>query len=79
MKKSHLPQVLNELKKFDYKIMVVLHKSDIETIESIKNYDVKIAFQKDFGYGDALSTGIKETNMNYFVYLMLMDHLNLKN
>ena len=44
--KESLPQVLNELKKFDYKIMVVLHKSDIETIESIKNYDVKIAFQK---------------------------------
>ena len=43
--KESLPQVLNELKKFDYKIMVVLHKSDIETIESIKNYDVKIAFQ----------------------------------
>ena len=44
--KESLPQILNELKKFDYKIMVVLHKSDIETIESIKNYDVKIAFQK---------------------------------
>ena len=64
--KESLPQVLNELKKFDYKIMVVLHKSDIETIESIKNYDVKIAFQNDFGYGDALITGIKETNTELF-------------
>ena len=64
--KESLPQVLNELKKFDYKIMVVLHKSDIETIESIKNYDVKIAFQKNFGYGDALITGIKETNTELF-------------
>ena len=64
--KESLPQVLNELKKFDYKIMVVLHKSDIETIESIKNYDVKIAFQKDFGYGDALITGIKETKTKLF-------------
>ena len=64
--KESLPQVLNELKKFDYNIMVVLHKSDIETIESIKNYDVKIAFQKNFGYGDALITGIKETNTELF-------------
>ena len=64
--KESLPQVLNELKKFDYNIMVVLHKSDIETIESIKNYDVKIAFQNDFGYGDALITGIKETNTELF-------------
>ena len=64
--KESLPQVLEELEKFDYKIMVVLHKSDIETIESIKNYDVKIAFQKDFGYGDALITGIKETTTELF-------------
>ena len=64
--KESLPQVLNELKKFDYNIMVVLHKSDIETIESIKNYDVEIAFQKNFGYGDALITGIKETNTKLF-------------
>ena len=32
-----LPIFLNELKKFDYKILVVLQKEDLETINSIDN------------------------------------------
>ena len=58
--------------------MVVLHKSDIETIESIKNYDVKIAFQKILVTGDALITGIKETNTELFCIFNADGSLNLR-
>ena len=42
-----LPLVLKKLKKYDFKIMVVLHKSDLKTINSIKPFKVKIVFQTD--------------------------------
>ena len=61
-----LPVVLEELKKYDYKINVILHETDIETIQSIKNYDAKIIYQKNFGYGDALIEGINRCNTKFF-------------
>ncbi|MDA9996105.1 glycosyltransferase family 2 protein [Candidatus Pelagibacter sp.] len=61
-----LPAVLEELKKFRYKIDVVLHTTDIETIQSIKNYNVNIIYQKNFGYGDALIEGINMCTTEYF-------------
>ena len=44
-----LPKVLNELKQFKVKILVVLEKSDIKTINSIKKFNCKILFQKNKG------------------------------
>ena len=42
-----LPIFLNELKKFDYKILVVLQKEDLETINSITTFNnIKILKQK---------------------------------
>tara|TARA_B100000575_G_scaffold114870_1_gene91366 strand:- start:876 stop:1544 length:669 start_codon:yes stop_codon:yes gene_type:complete len=61
-----LPQVLDELKKYDFKIMIVLHASDEETIKSIKDYDVQVLYQKNMGYGDALITGIKNNKTEFF-------------
>ena len=61
-----LPNVLEELKKYNYKINIILHESDIETIQSIKNYDVKMIYQKNLGYGDALIEGINRCNTEYF-------------
>jgi glycosyltransferase involved in cell wall biosynthesis len=61
-----LPLVLDELKKFECKINVILHNTDIATIKSIKNYDVNIIFQKNFGYGDALIEGINTCNTKFF-------------
>ena len=72
--KESLPHVLNELKKFDLKILIILESEDIETIESIKNYNCKILKQSQKGYGNALIEGIKEVKQNIFVYLMLMVH-----
>ena len=61
-----LPIVLNELKKYNYKINIVLHITDIDTIQVIKKYDVNIIYQKNLGYGDALIYGIKQCKTKYF-------------
>ena len=62
-----LPIFLNELKKYNYKKLVVLQKEDYETIESISNFnDIKILYQKEKGYGSALIEGINEINTKYF-------------
>ena len=53
-----LPLVLDELKKYNYNVIIVLHKTDISTINSIKKYNLKIVFQNNFGYGDALIKGL---------------------
>ena len=42
-----LPIVLNELEKYNYKINIVLHITDIDTIQVIKKYDVNIIYQKN--------------------------------
>tara|TARA_A100001035_G_scaffold260523_1_gene238847 strand:+ start:186 stop:857 length:672 start_codon:yes stop_codon:yes gene_type:complete len=61
-----LPNVLSELGKFDVDIKVILHKEDILTINSIKNFNCEIIYQFNKGYGDALIQGILETNTKYF-------------
>ena len=61
-----LPKVLEELQKFNYNISVVLHKTDHQTIKSIENYDVKLVFQENFGYGDALILGMNTCETKYF-------------
>jgi len=61
-----LPSVLEELKNFNFKKNIILEKTDISTIESIQNYDCKIIFQKEKGYGDALITGIKSVETDLF-------------
>ena len=64
--KESLPIVLNELKDYDCKILIVLDKNDHETIDSIKNYDCKILYQASKGYGDALINGIKNLDTEFF-------------
>ena len=61
-----LPIVLNELKKYNYKTDIILHTTDIGTIQAIKEYDVNIVYQENFGYGDALIHGIKQCKTEYF-------------
>ena len=61
-----LPTVLEELKKFNYKIYVVLKDTDLETVNSIKNYDVKLIYQKGHGYGNALIEGINLCETKYY-------------
>ena len=63
--KESLPLVLDELKSYKYTILVVLHPSDKETINAIKDFDVEIVYQKNHGYGDALIEGIKIAKTDY--------------
>ena len=44
--KESLSKVLDELKPYNYKIVVVLEKEDYETIESIQDRECEILFQK---------------------------------
>jgi len=61
-----LPIVLDELKKYNYKIEIILHVTDLDTIQAIKEYDVNIIYQENSGYGDALIQGIKQCKTKYF-------------
>ena len=61
-----LPIVLDELKKYNYKIDIILHISDLDTIQAIREYDVNIIYQENLGYGDALIQGIKQCKTKYF-------------
>ena len=56
--KESLPLVLEELS-ITIKTLIVLEKSDQETIISIEKFNCKILFQRNKGYGDALIQGIK--------------------
>ena len=64
--KDSLPKVLDELKKFNLKIIIILEKNDIETIESIANYNCQIIYQVNKGYGDALILGLNNVKTKYF-------------
>ena len=61
-----LPTVLDELKKYSYKTNIILHHTDMETIKALKNYNIEIIYQKNFGNGDALIQGIKSCKTKYF-------------
>jgi len=61
-----LPIVLKNLKKFRFKILVVLQKTDKKTIDSIKKFNVKIIYQSNNGYGDALIKGINNCKSQFF-------------
>ena len=60
-----LPIVLEELKKFNFTIKVILKEDDTQTIDSIKKFDCEIIFQNGTGYGNALINGINKTDTEY--------------
>ena len=64
--KESLPRVLEELKNFNLKTLVVLEREDEETIQSAKNYNCKILYQSGKGYGDALILGINSVETDLF-------------
>jgi len=61
-----LPSVLTELKKFNYKISVILKETDLTTINSIKDFNIEVIYQKGNGYGNALIEGINNCKTKYF-------------
>ena len=64
--KECLPTVLDELKRYNLNIHVILEESDRNTIESISEYNCKIIYQNQKGYGDALIEGINSVKSKYF-------------
>ena len=60
-----LPLVLDELKNYECKKLIVLDENDIDTINAIKNFDCEVLFQKNKGYGSALIEGIKKIGSDY--------------
>ena len=61
-----LPIVLKELKKKKFNFIIVMEKSDIETINSVKKFRKNIIFQKNKGYGNALIKGINSVKTELF-------------
>ena len=64
--KESLPTVIEELKKYKLRIIIVLEKTDTQTINAIKNFSCKILYQNNKGYGDALIQGINSVSTKYF-------------
>ena len=61
-----LPIFLEEIKKYNFKKLIVLQKEDIETKKSISNIDdIDVLIQKKNGYGNALIEGINATKTEY--------------
>jgi hypothetical protein len=61
-----LPRVIAELRKFPVKKIIIMPKNDILTFNSIKKYKCKVIFEKENGYGSALSQGILSVKTKYF-------------
>ena len=64
--KECLPTVLEELKRYNLIIHVILEESDRKTIDAISEYNCKIIYQNQKGYGDALIQGINSVTSKYF-------------
>ena len=61
-----LPKFLDELKNLESKILIVLEKEDINTINSIQYHnDIKIIHQESKGYGNAIIEGINNSKTDY--------------
>tara|TARA_B100001741_G_C16401895_1_gene527381 strand:+ start:30 stop:698 length:669 start_codon:yes stop_codon:yes gene_type:complete len=61
-----LPIVLDELKSTKVNKIIVLPEDDNLTLNAIKNFDVKIIYQKEKGFGNALKLGISSVDTKYF-------------
>jgi len=66
--KESLPFVIKEIEKLklNCKMLFVVEKIDLHTINVIKKFKKKMVFQVKKGYGDALITGIKNIKTKYF-------------
>ena len=64
--KESLPDVIKEIKNINCQKIIVLASDDLETIDAIKDLDVKIVYQDNYGYGDAIISGINSVDTDYF-------------
>lgn len=60
-----LPFVIENLKDFPVKKIVILEKNDFSTFKSIKKLNCKIIYQSSKGYGNAIIDGINSVKTKY--------------
>jgi glycosyltransferase involved in cell wall biosynthesis len=60
-----LPKVLNEIKDYECRVIIILESSDIETIDAVKNFNCKILYQSGYGFGNALIEGMNSSETEY--------------
>ena len=61
-----LPTVLEELKNFECKKIIVIPRNDLNTQNVVKNLNCKILLQDSDGYGNALIEGINTVETEFF-------------
>ena len=61
-----LPEVLDELSKYEIKKIIVIPSEDKKTREAIEKFNCKILSQEGKGFGNALIQGIKSVETKYF-------------
>jgi glycosyltransferase involved in cell wall biosynthesis len=65
--KLSLPNVLDEIKKYNLKSIIIIHPTDHETKNAVKDFqNCKIILQDNKGYGDALIKGINSVETDFF-------------
>jgi glycosyltransferase involved in cell wall biosynthesis len=60
-----LPLVIESLKNFPVKKIVILEKNDLATVNSIQRLDCEIIYQSSKGYGNAIIDGINAVKTEY--------------
>ena len=74
-----LPTFLNELSSYNCRKLIVLEKTDLKTINSIKHFeDIIIVYQKKEGYGAALLEGIGQVKTDFFCIINADGSMNPK-
>ncbi len=64
--KESLPVVIDQLKELNCEILISLQKNDEKTINAIADKNVKIFYQSETGYGNALTEAINNCKTKYF-------------
>jgi len=62
---ASLPKVLEEIKNYECKVIIILENTDTKTINAAKNFNCKIILQSDKGYGNALIEGMNNVETEY--------------
>ena len=65
--KESLPFVIHEINKLklEYKLLLIVERTDLETIKVIRKFKKNIIFETKKGYADAIITGIKKTKTRF--------------
>ena len=80
LESESLPIFLKELKKFDFRTIIVMEDTDRETISVVKdNKDISLVFQDVKGYGAALKEGISNVKTTYFCIINADGSMNPNN